>query len=141
MQPSPAFAWAKAGVLAASAIVLLVVRARHQIGLLFSSVPSEFEYIAEGALNVTVRYVGRDQRLIGRVLRLRKNVAGHRRWRDSNRFVDTIMVPLLSRRYVPRSQRVALPRGFVAALGLLIEPYRPPYRQNDGALDESALFG
>jgi hypothetical protein len=66
LSPRAAFA-----VLSAS-LLLVFIRRRSHASLLDSTVPGEWEYIAEGALNITVRYMGSDSRLIGRVLRLRK---------------------------------------------------------------------
>jgi len=44
--------------------MLLLIRLRNRLGLLQACVANDFEYIAEGALNVTVRYVGQDSRQV-----------------------------------------------------------------------------
>ncbi len=114
------------------------------------SSPSDWKYIAEGALNLALRYSGNDTRLKGFVLRVRKDnpkAAGSggekNPWAESMRFVDTQVLPFLGRRYVQQSIEVPLREGYMKELGDLIEESRPEKRRKhplNAKLDTALLM-
>mmetsp|Transcript_23130 Transcript_23130/g.50520 ORF Transcript_23130/g.50520 Transcript_23130/m.50520 type:complete len:422 (+) Transcript_23130:97-1362(+) len=100
--------------------------------------PTDWQYIAEGALNLALRYCGNDPNLVGIVLRVRKNnpeasggVVDHRPWKESLRFVENIILPLLGRRYVQPAIEVEFRKGFMRELAESIEDSRPVARRKN----------
>lgn len=99
--------------------------------------PEDWQYIAEGALNLANRYAGNDERLKGYVLRVRKDnpeASGGKTgmenpWTESLQFADKVVLPLLGRRYVQPAQEVPLKPGFIEELHKHIEPSRPEKRR------------
>lgn len=130
---------------------------------------SNWKYAAEGALNIALRYCGKLKSLRGTVLRLRKRPKPSRikssnrlssdydpseddndpsfdddleeTLSDANMFVERVMVPLLSTRYVPPSRVVRINTLFIDNLAKQIEPSRPEKRREAAALHRKAGVG
>lgn len=100
------------------------------------TIPKDWHYIAEGALNLALKYIGKDKLLKGVILRVRKDnpeASGGKinsnPWAESLKFVDKIVLPFLGRRYVQPSVEVPLPKGYMKELGKIIESSRPVKRR------------
>lgn len=99
-----------------------------------ASTPIDWQYIAEGALNLALTYKGKDSQLNGYVLRVRKlnpeaSGSSDNPWAESLKFGDSVVVPLLGRRYVQPAVEASLPQGFMEYLATLIENDRPEKRR------------
>mmetsp|Transcript_5079 Transcript_5079/g.13034 ORF Transcript_5079/g.13034 Transcript_5079/m.13034 type:complete len:428 (+) Transcript_5079:87-1370(+) len=100
------------------------------------SSPTDWAYIAEGALNLVLRYTGTAPELEGYILRVRKDnpeAAGGKAdpdpWAESLRFADKMIVPIIGRRYVQKAHQVPLAPGFMDELAQVIESSRPEKRR------------
>lgn len=100
-----------------------------------------WQYIAEGALNLALRYAGSAPELRGTVLRVRKRnpeasggggAGAGSPWVESLKFVDAVVLPLLGRRYVQPAVEVPLREGFMHELAAHIEDARPQARRKHG---------
>lgn len=144
------------------------LRWKRSLGHLMDTSPENWEYIAEGALNIAVRYQGKLRSLQGRVLRLRKKSRLSRiksslsqssdtdfldeeeqlatddleeALATANTFVNNVMLKLLSPRFVSTSQVVKLGPKFIEDLAKRIEPYRPEKRRQITVLNQNAGCG
>ena len=108
-----------------------------------TSASSDWQYIAEGALNVTLKYIGEGiddlDLLRGRVLRIRKNnkhASGEGEnegakdpWDEGLEFVENVMLPAFGYRYVQPSIKVHLDEKFIRTLNDAVEDARPAHRR------------
>jgi len=121
-------------------------------------------------MNVAVRYFGDHRALRGKVLRLRKKIRTIQSFSSSsflgyvteaedddengtsgndleetltqaNSFVEWVMVPLLSRKYVHESRVIQLDQEFIDALAERIDPHRPAKRRDAASLQRNAGVG
>jgi inositol-pentakisphosphate 2-kinase len=91
-----------------------------------------WKYLGEGNQNIVLQYAGRDARLCGRVLRLRKTTQDTQSADDAVRtcfeFLRNEMGPLLGDDVVNVGTLVQLPAGFAAAVSDAIRASRPASR-------------
>lgn len=102
----------------------------------------DWRYIAEGALNIALRYVGSDSALQGKILRLRKlnPETSARSLVEAHTFVERVMLPLLTREFVPESHLVEISKKLLKDLDECIGDARPFHRRKH-SLDLDARFG
>eukprot|EP00959_Pyramimonas_sp_CCMP1952_P289593 6056933-Pyramimonas_sp.AAC.1 len=103
-----------------------------------NSSPHAWEYLAEGALNMALRYVGDDPVLAHFILRVRKEAPvgqdgiGGDEWSECNRYTENVIVPLLGHRYVNKAIEIELPDGYLKKLDSEVWPSRPQKRRKTG---------
>jgi hypothetical protein len=107
----------------------------------------EWQYAAEGALNIALRYVGTTcPNLIGHILRLRKDQPTSIKKTSTYSltttvdFIESTMVPLLGREYVPKNELISIPQTFLQEIDEMILNQRPHYRRHH-ALDLDSQVG
>lgn len=101
----------------------------------------DWEYCAEGAMNIALRYVGADREFVGKVLRLRKASSNPETLLECHHFVEGVMVPLLGRELCHENQVVELTEDFLQRVEAKISPLRPHKRIKMGGLDLASPTG
>uniref|UniRef100_A0A7S0N8B2 Inositol-pentakisphosphate 2-kinase n=1 Tax=Pyramimonas obovata TaxID=1411642 RepID=A0A7S0N8B2_9CHLO len=102
------------------------------------SCPKDWEYLAEGALNMALRYVGDCPLLAEYILRVRKEAPANQggiggdEWSECNLYTERVILPLLGRRYVNKAIEISLPDGFLEQLDVEVWPSRPEKRRKTG---------
>jgi len=106
--------------------------------LVNKSAPTDWQYVAEGALNMVARYVGNEPALVDIAIRMRKkNPEADPEppadpWVDGQTFQDVIVAPLLGRRYVQPNLKVVMGKKWLTDLDAHLWPHRPARRQATG---------
>ncbi|KAH9262650.1 hypothetical protein BASA82_000319, partial [Batrachochytrium salamandrivorans] len=101
----------------------------------------DWEYCAEGAMNIALRYVGLSQEFVGKVLRLRKASSNPETLLECHQFVESVMVPLIGREFCHENQVIELTEEFLQHVEAKISPLRPHKRIKMGGLDLASPLG
>lgn len=101
------------------------------------STPNDWHYLAEGGANVIFAYHGRDESLLGMVLRLSKGKVDRKdpEGRGQLEFAQRVLYSLLSEGMICKAWLLAIEQGLLHGLAADSESVRPALRRNKDAID------
>uniref|UniRef100_A0A0G4I393 Inositol-pentakisphosphate 2-kinase n=1 Tax=Chromera velia CCMP2878 TaxID=1169474 RepID=A0A0G4I393_9ALVE len=102
---------------------------------------ADWSYVAEGGLHIVCKYLGKDAKYSGRVLRIPKQE--NSLWLLKQLFLDNVVLPMLESRHMPDNKNVWLTAEFSQGMDAHVEPSRSAERIKKGriqTLDQPAYL-